>query len=131
MPTSIAASYDEKLKKWIKYLNACIEDVAIVEQLLEDVIRRDNIVNIAAKVEVHQLMLEGVTAKINDMLSHMRNFRKNLYEEEELIDDMSITKLIEEEMKLIGNAQSKLEHEYSSLKTQCDHFLAEMLKSKK
>jgi len=131
MSSSLASTYDQKLKKWIKAMSSDIEAIPVAEQLLEDVIRRNNIVNIAAKVEVYQLMMEGVTLKLNAQLDHMRAFRKNLYEDDELIEDSAITKLIEQEMKVIGQQHTKIENEYQTVKTQCDMFLAETLKHKK
>ena len=128
MSASLASTYDQNLKSWIKSLLSFSEEIPVTEQLLEAVIRRDNIVNIAAKVEVYQLMNEGVTSKIHALIDHMREFRKNLYEEDELIDDAAITKLLQQEMKVITQSKVKLEKEYLSIKTQCDQFIAEMLK---
>lgn len=129
MPDSTASQYDEHLKNWIKKIKTYADEIPVTEQLLEDVIRRDNIVNIAAKVEVYQLMLEGITNKLNSLLEHMRLFRRNLYEEDQLIEDDAITNLIISEMKLLEENKTRIMKEYQATKLQCNTFLAEMLKS--
>ena len=65
MSITSAKHYHDELKKWQESINFFINTALELEQHLDDVVKRNSIVDIAAKVEVHQLMLNNIVDKLH------------------------------------------------------------------
>ena len=128
MSKKISEFYIEELSDWIKSIGSYIDEISTLEQRLEDVIARNTVVDIAAKVEVHQMMLDNVSNKINELKQEYLIQKNELFVNDNPVADDKITQEIELKMKLNALKFSQIEKEFIDIKYYCISFLIEVLK---
>jgi len=124
----IASFYDEELNSWIEAINYFILEITELEKRLEDIIYRNNIVEIAAKVSVHQLILNKSKVKYLNLKDEFLKQKTILKTNEILIEDSMITKEIEKSMKDYSLQIKQMEKQFADVKYICNEFLSDMLK---
>ncbi len=128
MPKKIAEFYNDDLSSWVHSIVFYLDEILNLEQRLEEIIRRNNIVDIAAKVEVHQLMLDKISGKLAELKLDVIKLQNDLNPEGVMISDELINEPIQLKMKLLTYNFAQLEKEYIDVKYFCNSFLTEMLK---
>ena len=128
MRKKIASFYDEELNSWIEAINYFILEITELEKRLEDIIYRNNIVEIAAKVSVHQLILNKSKVKYLNLKDEFLKQKTILKTNEILIEDSMITKEIEKSMKDYSLQIKQMEKQFADVKYICNEFLSDMLK---
>ena len=128
MPKKIAEFYNDDLSSWVHSIVFYLDEILNLEQRLEEIIRRNNIVDIAAKVEVHQLMLDKISGKLAELKLDVIKLQNDLNPEGVMISDELINEPIQLKMKLLTYNFAQLEKEYNDVKYFCNSFLTEMLK---
>lgn len=128
MAKKIAEYYINELSDWIKSASSYLDEIIVIEQRLEDIVKRNTIVDIAAKVEVHQLMLDKMTGKFNKLKEDLLKQRNELTENDQPLTNEKITEEIELKMKMASLNYTQTEKEYIDIKYFCNSFLIEMLK---
>jgi hypothetical protein len=128
MSKKITSFYDDELNIKKVSLLFYLDEINKLEKSLNEIIMRNSIVDIAAKVEVHQLLLSKMTNKFNGCLTEIKQQKLDIRKDDELISDKEVTKLIENQMSLFSINFKHLEQEYIDIKYYCNNFLEEMLK---
>lgn len=128
MSKKIAEFYNDDLSSWVHSIVFYLDEILNLEHRLEGIIRRNNIVDIAAKVEVHQLMLDKISGKLAELKSDVVKLQNDLNPDGIIISDDLINEPIQLKMKLLTYNFAQLEKEYIDVKYFCNSFLTEMLK---
>lgn len=128
MPNTIAEYYTDELLNWnnaILYYNQEMDDF---EKKLGEVIRRNSITGIAAKVETQQAGLNSMTDKFYKIQQKIKEQAASLKSGTSLIDDASINIEIEKRQLDLRSRMQTAEKEYIDIKFTCYNFLTGTLK---
>lgn len=128
MSKKISAFYNDEANSWITSLNFYEEEIKSIEQEMDDIISRNSVINIAAKVEVHQIILNKILAKLLVQQKNIIEFIGHLKVENELIEDQQVTDHLEQEMRLLALGFKLFEQEFIDIKYHCNLFLIDILK---
>ena len=72
MAKKLTLYYDDELNSWIESVHFYLGEIHALGIRLDDIIARNSIVDIAAKVEVHQLLLNKINKKLADLLVEIK-----------------------------------------------------------
>jgi hypothetical protein len=128
MSKKISAFFNDEASGWISSLNFYDDEIKSIEKEMEDIINRNSVINIAAKVEVHQVILGQVHVKLLKQQKSILEFLSHLKIDNELIDDQQVTDLLEQEMRLLALGFKQFEQEFIDIKYHCNIFLIDILK---
>ena len=128
MSITIAKHYFNELNGWNKSMAFHLKDILELEKSLGQIISRNSIVDIAAKVEVHQLLIDKITDKIHSLQSEISVQEKSLKNDNEFIADEEIAGPIEKKQSMLTRRIKHIEKEFVDVKFYCNAFLTEMLK---
>jgi hypothetical protein len=128
MSKKIASFYNDEINSWLHSVNFYLEEILSLENRLKQIIDRNTIVDIAAKTEVHQLIINKVEEKLNFLKKEMELVQTMLSKKEDLLKDEKINSNIENKISLLGSSFRHHEKEYADVKFYCNEFLEEMLK---
>jgi len=128
MSITSAKHYHDELKKWQESINFFINTALELEQHLDDVVKRNSIVDIAAKVEVHQLMLNNIVDKLHYLQKEILLQISFLLKDEKLIEDNDITNDFEMQHTSLTERVKKIEKEFVDVEFYCNAFITEILK---
>lgn len=131
MATTIAEYYTDELIDWnntIAFRNKEIHDFS---QKLEEVIRRDSIVDIAKKVETHQTLLNQSADKFYEIQKAIQQQEAALKTNSTFLDDTLISSETEKQQTGLRVMMQAAEKEYIDAKFDCHNFLSGTLKKKK
>lgn len=128
MSITSAKHYHDELKKWQESINFFINTALELEQHLDDVVKRNSIVDIAAKVEVHQLMLNNIVDKLHYLQKEILLQISFLLKDEKLIEDNEITNDFEMQHASLTERVKRIEKEFVDVEFYCNAFITEILK---
>ena len=128
MSITIAKHYYNELNGWERSLSFHLNDILELEKSLRLIISRNSIVDIAAKVEVHQLLIDKVTDKMHLLQNEITSQEKSLLKENKFIPDQEIAGSIEKKQVNLTQRVKHIEKEFVDVKFYCNAFLSEMLK---
>lgn len=128
MSKDITQHYLDELENWgesIVFYNSSIEKL---QEHLNQIIIRNSIVDIAAKVEVHQLLLEKINAKLNQLKLEIHEQESVLMKDGHLLENSELTKEIDLQQSDLTTRVKSCEKEFIDVKYYCNEFLSETLK---
>lgn len=131
MPNTIAEYYIDELLEWNKsiiFYNGEVEEFTLK---LGDVIRRNSIPGIAARVEAHQILFNRLSEKFYKLQMMMKEQEGVLKTDSTLIDDTLINNETEKRQNELRRKMLAAEKEYIDVKFDCYNFLSETLKKRK
>jgi hypothetical protein len=131
MPNTIAEYYTDELLEWNKSIIFYNSEVEELTQKLGDVIRRNSIAGIAAKVEAHQTLFNRLSEKFYKLQTLMKEQEAVLKTDSTLIDDTLINTETEKQQNELRRKILVAEKEYIDVKFDCYNFLSETLNKKK
>jgi hypothetical protein len=131
MPTTIAEYYSDELVDWNRMITFYNHEMDEFEKKLAEVIQRNTIPNIAAKVEKEQHKLDKVSEKFYHLQIEIQQQQSSLKTDSTLIDDALIKTEIEKEQNELRRNMQQTEKEYIDAKYACSDFLSETLRKKK
>jgi len=131
MPATIAGYYLDELVDWTRLIGFYNREIIEFGNKLAEVIRRNTIPNIAAKVEAQQGRLNAVVASFNRLHQNIQKQNKKLTFDHELIDNRSIDEETEKRQSELRQKMEEAEKLYVDVKYACYHFLSESLKKQK
>ena len=131
MPNTIAEYYIDELLEWNKTINFYNGEVEEFTQKLGDIIRRNSIPGIAARVEAHQTLLNRLSEKFYKLQMLMKEQEAVLKTDSTLIDDTLINTETEKRQNELRRKMQAAEKEYIDVKFDCYNFLSETLKKRK
>lgn len=128
MAKKIASFYNDEINRWLHSVNFYLEEILSIENKLKQIIDRNNIVDIAAKTEVHQLIINKVEEKLINLKKEMETVQKMLSKKEEFPEDKKLKSNFENKISILGISFRHHENEYEDARFFCNEFLEEMLK---
>lgn len=127
MPTTIAKYYTDELVEWVRLMNFYNSEIDQFEVKLAEVIQRNTIPGIGAKVEAHQERLNAVSQKFRQLQKRIMEQEGWLKTDSTFIDNAAIKGETDEEQKQIREKIQEIEREYIDVKYGCYEFLSETL----
>ncbi len=129
MTTTIAKYYTEEMTDWDKTIIYYFEEIKEFEQKLADVIRRNSILDIAAKVAQHQSHLNYAFTKFSQLHDAINRQGAALRTDGYLVDNEElINSDTEKYQKQLRHSMQQVEKEYIDIKFNCYNFLSSTLK---
>jgi hypothetical protein len=128
---TIATYYFDELTNWNESIIFYENEMDGIEQKLDEVIRRNSVVDIAEKVEAHQTQLNQALEKFYKLLIDIEKQEVALTTNDTVIEDKAINLKMEKQQTDMRRTMYEIEKEYIDVKFQCHSFLSEILKSKK
>lgn len=128
MSTTIAAYYIDELTDWNESIRLYHEEADEFEQKLEEVVRRNSIAGIAAKVETHQALLNQASEKLYKLQVKIEQQQTTLKTDGTLVDDKAINIETEKQQNELRHRMQAAEKEYIDAKFDCYNFLSQTLK---
>ncbi len=128
MAKKLTLYYDDELNSWIESVHFYLSEIHALGIRLDEIIARNSIVDIAAKVEVHQLLLNKINKKLGDLLLELKEQHSLIQKKKNENADAIIQKALEKEVKKMSLIFKKLEREYVDIKYYCNEFLSDILK---
>ena len=128
MSKRISKHYYDELQNWFESIEFYIQAIIKLEERLNEIVLRNSIVDIAAKVEVHQLLLEKIMDKLHRIQTELKIHESELKVDEIFIDDEKITDEIDATHVALTEKVKSAEKEFIDVKYYCNSFLTETLK---
>lgn len=128
MSSIIAEYYADELTDWNHIISFCNSEKEEMESRLAEVIQRNTVPNIAAKVETEQEKLSNIMEKFNHLSQLILNQLAKLKTDRMLIDDTLINTDIEKIQNELRRAMQTTEKEYVDVKYGCTNFILGTLK---
>ena len=130
MATTIAEHYTGELVDWGRLIAFYDQEATEFETKLAEVIQRNSIPNIAAKVEEQQDKLNVMMKKFNRIRIQIRKQGAALKTDSAFIDDKLIHAETEKKQNELRWDMQQTEKEYIDTRYACSEFLSERLKKK-
>ena len=128
MSKRISSFYIDEFNRFTISISFYLDEILKIENNLDGIVRRNSIVGIAAKVEVHQLMLNKVSDKFILLKKEISEFKEVIKPNGRLLKNDAITKEMEHQVKLLSTSYKNIEQEFTDVKFYCNNFLDEVLK---
>jgi hypothetical protein len=130
MAATIAEHYTGELVDWSRLIAFYDQEATEFETKLAEVIQRNSIPNIAAKVEEQQDKLNVMMKKFNRIRIQIRKQGAALKTDSAFIDDKLIHAETEKKQNELRWDMQQTEKEYIDTRYACSEFLSERLKKK-
>ncbi len=118
----------EELNSWLSTIKLHNDQKVLLDRNLDEVVRRNSLIDIAAKVEAHQILLNEVAAKLHTLQERINQQQKALKNEKALIEDSQITPEMELLQTELRQQTLTAEKEFIDIKYYCYDFLSDTLK---
>lgn len=128
MASTTVAYYTDELAKWKSLINYYNEEIHEFGVKLEEVIHRNSVPNIAAKVEIEQDKLNAISDKLDRILTHIKAQQLSLRTDGSLIDDSLVDSERRKQQDQLRKHMKILEQQYIEVKYGCYNFLLSTLK---
>ncbi|MDB5275671.1 hypothetical protein QWZ08_13185 [Ferruginibacter paludis] len=128
MATSIAEHYTDELVDWARLIAFYDQEATEFETKLEEVIQRNSIPNIAAKVEEQQDKLNIVWKKFKGLRRQIQKQVAALKTDSTFIDNTRINTETANKQNELRLYMQQAEREYIDAKYSCSGFLSATLK---
>lgn len=127
MSKKIAEYFLAELISWEQSLDFYKEEIGSLGVQLEEIIQRNSIVDIAAKVEAHQVLLNEILDRFSKISLEIYNQKKIIQPEVEVIADADLSDQIRISQDDVRKHVQNAEKDYIDVKYFCYEFLSEIL----
>ena len=128
MATSLAKYYMDELVDWNRAIASYLEELNEFELKLGEVIQRNIIPDIAAKVEDQQNKLNQVSGKFHSLPGLIQQQKIVLKTDNAFIEDALLTAETEKQQNELRRIMQQTEKEYIEKKHECNNFLSGTMK---
>ena len=128
MATSLAKYYMNELVDWNRAIASYLEELNEFELKLGEVIQRNTIPDIAAKVEDQQNKLNQVSGKFHSLPGLIQQQKIVLKTDNAFIEDALLTAETEKQQNELRRIMQQTEKEYIQKKHECNNFLSGTMK---
>ena len=128
MSKRISKHYYDEIQNWLESISMYISSIIKLEERLNEIVLRNSIVDIAAKVEVHQLLLEKIMDKLHRIQTDLKIHESTLQEDDVFIDDQNLSNEVDTLHVELTDKVKNAEKEFIDVKYYCNSFLTEILK---
>lgn len=130
MSTHISAYYSSELGDWNEAIQFYEEEIEGLTRQLAEVVSRNSIIGIAARVETEQDILNRITDGFFRFQAEIGEQSAKLHSDSTYVDDEVVTADIQEKQESLRDRMQQLEKEYVDAKFNCYRFLSDTLKKK-
>jgi len=124
MAATKAGYFVDEITDWKRTIAFHIDEIYGLTVKLAELVQRNSIPNLAAKVEKHQDKLNGLSKKFSTLLLQFRRQEAMLKTDSTLLDDSQIKTETETYQKGIRQMLHDTEKEFIEVKNNCQSFLA-------
>ena len=128
MGTTIAEYFTDELVEWNRLIAFNNQEMNKFKHKLAEVIQRNTIPNIAAKVENEQDKLNIVSEKFNRLQKQILRQEAAFKTDSTLVDDTLVNPETEKRQNELRRNMQQAEKEYIDAKYECYNFLSGILK---
>lgn len=125
MPNTIAGYFIDELADWNNNIVFYNNEMEEFTQKLNDVIRRNSIPGISAKVEWHQARLNEVSEKFYNIQKTIHQQELTLKTDSTLVDNTAISNETEKKQAELRRIMQEIEKEYIDRKFDCYTFFSD------
>jgi hypothetical protein len=127
MPTRVSTYYTDELTDWSRLINDHNEELVEFDERLEEVIRRNSIVDIAQKVASQKTRLILISGKFYNLQLEIHQQEAALMSDSIPVDDTFIPLETEKKQHELRHKMQATEKEYVDVKFDCYNFLSGIL----
>jgi hypothetical protein len=124
MATTKARNFIDEIMDWKRTIAFHIDEIYGLTGKLAELLQRNSIPNLAAKVEKHQDKINSFSKKFSTLLFQVRRQEAILKTDSKLLDDSQINTETETYQKDIRQTLHDTEKEFFDVKNNCKRFLA-------
>lgn len=128
MAATLAKYYMDELVEWNRAITSYLEEMNEFELKFGEVIQRNTIPDIAAKVEQQQDKLNRVSGNFHSLLGLTQRQEMALKTNNAFIDDALLTAETEKQQNELRRIMQQTEKEYIEKKHECNNFLSGTMK---
>lgn len=130
MSTILSQHYIGEMEDWRELIAFYLEEIQLTDIKLQNVVRRNSIVQIAEKVEVHRKALNPLGKKFRRLRMQIRKQEARLKEGNEFIEDNHISADQEQMQQELRRRMLATEQDFLNKKYDCAVFLSGILKKR-
>lgn len=123
MQKSLAESFSEELETWLESIQYYSVQMEALDSKLYDIIRRNSIVGIAAKVNFYQEKLTNLSEKFDSILESIEEQQSEIKVDGKFKEDFLLHYEVEKEQEELRKKMKQLEKTLSNLKFECNLFI--------
>ena len=127
MSKKIAEYFLAELISWEQSIDFYKEEIVNLGLQLDEIIQRNSIVDIAAKVEAHQVLLNEILDRFNKISVEIYTQKKIIQPHSEVLPDIDLTNQIRYFQDNVRSLVQNAEKDYIDVKYFCYDFLSETL----
>jgi hypothetical protein len=127
MSKKIAEYFLAELISWEQSFDFYKEEIGNLGIQLEEIIQRNSIVDIAAKVEAHQILLNEMLDRFNKIYVEIYKQKKQIQPISDIIADADLSIQIRSQQDDVRTMVQNAEKDYIDVKYFCYEFLSETL----
>ncbi len=127
MSKKIAEYFLAELISWEQSFDFYKEEIGNLGIQLEEIIQRNSIVDIAAKVEAHQILLNEMLDRFNKISVEIYKQKKQIQPISDIIADADLSIQIRSQQDDVRTMVQNAEKDYIDVKYFCYEFLSETL----
>jgi hypothetical protein len=128
MATTIAEHYADELVEWRRLIDFYDQEMDDLETKLVDVIRRNSIPGIAARVEQQQSFLNEIADEFDKLSASFTEQESVLKTDDSFVDDKDINIVTEKKQNELRRHMQQAEKTFLDRKHTCSNFLSGLLK---
>ncbi len=129
MPKTLAESFSEELENWNESIQFYSIEIESIDSKLYEVIRRNSIPGIAAKVNTYQVRLNNLSEKFDSILESIDDQEAEIKVDGHLVEDALLHYEVEKEQEELRKKMKGLEKSFIDVKFDCHSFLTGSLKN--
>ncbi|HEU4574981.1 MAG TPA: hypothetical protein VFS36_08250 [Chitinophagaceae bacterium] len=128
MATTIAEHYADELVEWRRLIDFYDQEMDDLETKLVEVIRRNSIPGIAARVEQQQSFLNEIADEFDKLSASFTEQESVLKTDDSFVDDKDINIVTEKKQNELRRHMQQAEKTFLDRKHTCSNFLSGLLK---
>jgi len=119
---------EKGLQRFSNHLSEHLLEIEKIESKLSYIVRRNSIVDIAAKVEVYQLMLDRSFQNYSELKKELELLFEKIKEKDQADMDRRTTGSYKKKMHTLSDSLADADRRFDQVKQHCDHFITDILK---
>lgn len=127
MQKSLAESFSEELENWIETIQYYSIQMEALDSKLYDVIRRNSIIGIVAKVNAYQEKLNNLSEKFDSVLESIDEQQSEIKVDGKFKEDFLLHYEVEKEQGELRESMNNLGKTFIDLRKECNSFLNGLL----
>lgn len=128
MPTIVTSHFSNELNDWNHAIEFYYEEMEGLTRQLGEVISRNSIIGIAAKVEAEQEIVNQARKQFEEIQDDINEQLEQIHSDDSLIEDQGVTEEMKQKQSSLRQQMREAEKNYVDVKFNCYRFLSDTLK---